>query len=92
MVNQINQSEYLFLSTLFDMHLHLIKSISGKNKPSSKITPSQHMTGGGFEIYGDSSTPGVLPNATGQIRNNPLDPSNNRENMKQMQKIKGTKV
>lgn len=64
-----------------------------KNKPTSKtVGPSQHLTGGGFEIYGDSSTPGVLPNATGQIRNNPLDPSNNRENMKRMQKLKGTKV
>lgn len=69
-------------------------SISAKNKITSKPTSSStQVTGGGFQIYGDSSTPAdVLQHATGQLKNNPLDPSLNRENVKQMQKLKGARV
>uniref|UniRef100_A0A7M5XLQ5 Uncharacterized protein n=1 Tax=Clytia hemisphaerica TaxID=252671 RepID=A0A7M5XLQ5_9CNID len=59
---------------------------------SSSRQPSGNRQSGGFQIYGDESNPGMLSSATGQLKSNPLDPTNNRENVKQMQRVKGTKV
>lgn len=66
------------------------RTTHGTGSSSSKI--SRHPSGSGFEIYGDTSTPGIMSKATGQIRNIPLDPSINQENTKQMGTLKGAKV
>jgi len=66
------------------------RTIHTSSSSSSKI--SRHPSGSGFEIYGDTSTPGILSKATGQIRNIPLDPSINQENIKHMETLKGAKV
>ena len=48
----------------------------------------------GFQIYGDDSTSSssMLPSGTRQMKHIPLDADINRENTKEMTKLKGTKV